>query len=70
MGSLKIMFSLYVGTGLFFEMIKKIMVKNDIFESRIKSYSTNRPFHTEIVKFRNIQCVNHGEEVTIFTRLP
>ena len=30
-------------------------------------HSEHRPFHTEIGKFRNIQCVNHGEEVT---RLP
>ena len=27
------------------------------------------PFYTEIGKFRNIQCVNHGGEVIIFTCL-
>ena len=27
------------------------------------------PFHTEIRKFQNIQCMNHGGEVIIFTRL-
>ena len=41
-------------------------VKFVYFSEKLKS---NIPFHTEFGKFRNIQYVNHGEEVIIFMRL-